>query len=306
MTLSHEARSRRIAFIVLALLACIWGYNWVVMKIALGYAPPFMFAAMRTGGAALFLFGLLAAFGKPMRPPVIGRMLLLALFQTTIFVSLATFAVAIGDPGKSAILAFTMPFWVLLFAAPVLGERITPGKALAGGLGLSGVILILSPWSAHGGFLPMILAMAAGLDWAIAVMVMKKIPVQGTWTLLSLNAWQALVGAVPIAVVALVLPATPIHWTAPFVLALAYNVILGTGLAWFMWLFILSRLPAGVTGLSSLVIPVIGILADWAQLGERPGLWESIGAATLIAGLGLVAWTQSRSGVNQAGGRDAS
>ena len=294
MIQSHEARGRRIAFVVLALLACIWGYNWVVMKIALGYAPPFMFAAMRTGGAALFLFGLLAVFGRPMRPPVIGKMLLLALFQTTVFVSLATLAVSFGDPGKSAILAFTMPFWVLLLAAPVLGERITPGKAVAGGLGLTGVVLILSPWTAHGDYLAMALAMAAGLDWAIAVMIMKKIPVQGTWSLLSLNAWQALVGAVPIAIVALVVPASPIHWTTPFVLALAYNVVLGTGLAWFMWLFILSRLSAGISGLSSLVIPVIGILADWAQLGERPGLWESAGAAALVTGLGLVAWNQRR------------
>ncbi|MGA7964511.1 MAG: DMT family transporter [Gammaproteobacteria bacterium] len=294
MTQSDEARGRKIAFIALALLAVIWGYNWVVMKIALGYAPPFTFAAMRTGGAALFLFALLAVFGKPMRPPVIGRMLLLALFQTTFFVSLATMAVYIGDPGKAAILAFTMPFWVLVFAAPVLGERITRAKAIAGGLGLTGVILILSPWTAHNDFLGLLLALGAGFDWAIAVMIAKKIPVKGTWSLLSLNAWQALVGAVPIAIVALVLPASPIQWTTPFILALAYNVVLGTGLAWFMWLFILSRLPASVSGLSSLIIPVIGILADWAQLGEQPGAWESAGAIALIAGLALIAWNQRR------------
>ncbi len=294
MTYSNEARGRKIAFLVLALLACIWGYNWVVMKIALAYAPPFMFAAMRTGGASLFLFGLLAVFGKPMRPPVIGGVFLLALFQTTLFVSLATLAVYLGDPGKSAILAFTMPFWVLILAAPILGERITAGKAIAGGLGLAGVIMILSPWTGHGDSLALVLALAAGFDWAIAVMIAKKIPVHGTWELLSLNAWQALIGAVPIAILALLLPSAPIHWTGTFVLTLAYNVVLGTGLAWFMWLFILSRLPASVSGLSSLVIPVIGILADWAQLGERPGPWESIGAATLIAGLGLIAWNQRR------------
>ena len=294
MTPSQQAQGQKIAFLVLALLACIWGYNWVVMKVALEYAPPFAFAAMRTGGAGLFLFGLLAAFGKPLRPPVIGGMLLLALFQTTIFVALATFAVYIGNPGKSAILAFTMPFWVLLFAAPVLGERITRGKAIAGGLGVVGVILILSPWTVHSHFLGLLLALAAGFDWAIAVMIAKKTGLHGTWSLLSLNAWQALIGAIPLAIVALLLPSSPIHWTTPFILALAYNVALGTGLAWFMWLFILSRLPASVSGLSSLIIPVIGILADWAQRGQRPGGWESLGAFALILGLGLIAWTQRK------------
>ena len=40
----------------LILLALIWGYNWVVMKIGLGYAQPFTFAALRTFLGALSLF----------------------------------------------------------------------------------------------------------------------------------------------------------------------------------------------------------------------------------------------------------
>lgn len=294
MTLSHEARSQKIAFVVFALLAVVWGYNWVVMKVALTYAPPFAFAAMRTGGAAVLLFAMLAALGKPLRPPAAGRLLLLALLQTTGFVALTSWALSLGNAGKTAILAYTMPFWVLLLAAPILGEHITRGKALAGGLGLAGVILILSPWTAHKDFPGLILALAAGLAWALAVMVAKKIPAHDTWTLLSLNAWQCLIGCVPLIIVAVFLPESPIHWTLSFDLALAYNVVLGTGLAWFMWLFILSRLSASVSGLSALIIPVIGILAGWAQLSERPGPWEIIGALTLISGLGLVAWTQRR------------
>lgn len=284
----------RTPYLVLALLAGVWGYNWVVMKVALGYAPPFAFAAMRTGGAAVFLFGLLAVLGKPMRPPVIGRMLLLALFQTTGFVALISFALSLGDAGKTAILAYTMPFWVLLLAAPLLGERLTTGKALAGGLGLAGVILILSPWTKHSDHLGLILALGAGLDWAIAVIIAKKIPVSGTWALLSLNAWQTLIGCIPLVVAALLLPESPIRWTLSFDLALAYNIVLGTGLAWFMWLFILSRLPAGLSGLSTLIIPIVGISAAWAQLGDRPGPWEGAGVLAIATGLGLIAWFQRR------------
>ncbi len=292
----HGARGRKLAFAALALLALIWGYNWVVMKVALSYAPPVAFGALRAGSAAAFLFAFLAACGKPLRMPASGRRVLsLALFQTTGFVGLMTCALSLGDAGRTAILVYTMPFWVLLLAAPVLGERITRGKALAGGCGLAGVVMIFSPWTVHGDLRGMALATGAGLDWAVAVMIAKTMRVHGIWALLGLNAWQALFGSIPLGLLALLAHAHPIHWTAAFIVALIYSVVFGTGIAWFLWLFVLSRLSASLSGLAALIIPVVGILADWAQLGARPGLWESLGAATLIFSLGLIAWIQRRS-----------
>lgn len=288
----QDSQGRTAAFAALAVLALVWGYNWVVMKVALTYAPPFAFGALRAAGASVLLFAMLIALRKPLRPPAPRRMVWLALFQTFGFVALTTFALYTGHAGKTAILAYTMPFWVLVIAGPVLGERISAGKALAGGLGFTGLLLILSPWAAHPTFLSSLLAASAGLDWAIAVMIAKKIPARGTWELLALNAWQALVGCIPLALAALLVPAPPIRWTLPFDLALAYNIVLGTSLAWFLWLFMLSRLPAGLSGLSALVIPVVGIVAAWIQLGERPGPWEAAGVLAVLAGLALLAWAE--------------
>lgn len=290
----QHSHGRTAAFVALAVLALVWGYNWVVMKVALTYAPPFAFGALRAAGASALLFAMLIVLRKPLRPPAPGRMIWLALFQTAGFVTLSTYALYTGHAGKTAILVYTMPFWVLVFAVPVLGERVSAGKALAGGLGFTGLLLILSPWAAHPTFLSTLLAAGAGLDWAIAVMIAKKIPAHGTRELLALNAWQALVGCVPLAVAALLVPAPAIRWSVPFGLALGYNIVLGTSLAWFLWLFMLSRLPAGLSGLSALVIPVVGIAAAWAQLGERPGPWEGAGVLAVVAGLALLAWTEGR------------
>jgi drug/metabolite transporter (DMT)-like permease len=291
-----QHRGRAAAFSALTLLALVWGYNWVVMKIALRYAAPFQFTALRALGAAAVLFAFLAAARRPLRSPAPARMLLLALFQTVGFVSLTSFALATGNAGKTAILAYTMPFWVLILAVPLLGERITHGKAIAGGLGFAGLLLILSPWTSHPNFTSTLLAAGAGLDWALAVMVAKKIPAHGTWELLALNAWQTLAGCIPLAVAAILVPAPAIRWTPAFDLALAYNVVLGTSLAWFLWLFVLSRLPAGLSGLSALIIPIVGIVAAWIQLGERPGPWEGAGIATIVAGLATLAWAEGRGG----------
>ena len=45
--------------LALALLALIWGYNWVVMKQGLRYSQPFTFASLRNFLSAIGLFALL-------------------------------------------------------------------------------------------------------------------------------------------------------------------------------------------------------------------------------------------------------
>ena len=67
-----DRRARDLGVLALALLALIWGYNWVVMKIGLEYAQPFTFSALRTFLGALSLFVLLLVLRRPLRPPPLG------------------------------------------------------------------------------------------------------------------------------------------------------------------------------------------------------------------------------------------
>ena len=105
-----------------ALLALIWGYNWVVMKIALRYSGPLEFAAWRCVLGALLLFAALAALRVPLAPRQVGKTIVLGLFQTTGFVGLVSWALTIGAAGKNAVLAYTMPFWVIAFGWPFLPD----------------------------------------------------------------------------------------------------------------------------------------------------------------------------------------
>ncbi len=284
----------RAAYAALLVLALIWGYNWVVMKIALAYAPPFKFAAVRAIGAVAVMFAALASRGRSFRPPTPGRVAVLSLFQTVGFVSLISLALYLGHAGKTAVLVYTMPFWVLILAVPVLGERLTGLKILAGALGFAGLVLILEPWNHPPDLVSTLLATGAGLDWAIAVVIAKKIPARDTWELVAVNAWQVCLGLVPLCLLAWLIPAPPIRWTTAFDAALVYNILLGTSLAWLLWLFILQRLPAGSSGLSSLIIPIVGVISAWAQLGERPGPWEGAGILLVIGALAVLVTAERR------------
>jgi drug/metabolite transporter (DMT)-like permease len=52
---------------------------------------------------------------------------------------------------------------------------------------------------------------------------------------------------------------------------------------------VVERLPTQVAGLSSLVIPIMGVLFAWALLGEVPSLAEACGIALVAVALLLVA-----------------
>src|SRR5512146_2141509 len=101
--------NRNLAYVALAALALLWGYNWVVMKIAVRYAPPIEFAALRLLIGAAVLFVAVLVLRKPLRPQRPWRFFWIGLFQSGGFIALATWAVLISGAGKVAVLSYTMP-----------------------------------------------------------------------------------------------------------------------------------------------------------------------------------------------------
>lgn len=282
--------TRRKALLLLAALSLVWSYNWIVMKQVLQWTGPFAFAALRCALGTGVLFAVLAWRRVPLRPPPLGPVVLIGLAQTLGFQALVQWALVEGAAGHTALLAYTMPFWVVGVAWLVLRER--PGRAqwASVALAFAGFVLVLEPWQGIGAPRSVMLAIGAGLCWAIGTVLSKRLFLRGEATVLSLSAWQMLAGAVGLVAVALAADERPIEWNGAFVAALAYNAVLASGLAWLVWAWVVERLPTSVAGLSSLVIPVMGVLFAWAVLDEVPSLaeWAGIalvGAALLAVGL---------------------
>ena len=281
------AKSRNLGAAALVLLAVIWGYHWVVMKIGLSYADPFTFAALRTFLGALSLFLVLIVLRRSLRPQAIGFTIVIGLLQTTGFIGFLMWALQSGGAGKTSVLTYTMPFWLLLMAWAYLGERLRGIQWPAVALALAGLLLVLSPWRLQGAF-SSVLALAGAASWAASAIVVKELQKRQDVDLLSLTTWQMLFGSLPLIVIALLVGNGGPEWSAPFVWALAYNVILGNALAFLLWGFALRRLSAGAAGLGTLATPVIGIAAAWLQLGERPTAGEAAGMALIIVALAMV------------------
>ena len=279
--------TRYLPVLALALLALIWGYNWVVMKEGLRYSQPFTFAALGTFLGAVSLFLLLPVLRRPLRPKALGLTLALGLLQTTGFVGLMMWALESGGAGKTSVLTYSMPFWLLLMAWIILGEKLHDLQWIAVGAAFCGLILILAPWHLQGVF-SSLLAVGGGFCWAASAVVAKILRRRHEVDLLSLTAWQMLLGSIPLIVIAVfTINKAPI-WSGTFIWALAFNVILATAVAWILWLYVLHKLPAGSAGISSLATPVVGVLSAWIRLGERPGGGEALGMALIVGALILM------------------
>lgn len=270
-------------------LALIWGYNWVVMKIAVKDCDPFTFAALRNLLGAVALFAVAALRRDPLRPRAFWWTALFGVFQTSLF-GLSIWALYLGSAGKTSVLTYTMPFWLLGIAWVVLGERVQGLQWAGVVLALAGLVLVFDPWAARDVWASL-LAVGSGFSWAVAAVLFKVIRRRHPIHLLPFTAWQALLGNIPLMVVALLVDHTGPTWSGSFIAALVYNVVPASAVAWLLWLYVLYRLPAGPAGIRTLAIPVVGAASAWIQLGERPGAVEGTGLGLILLALAvLTAW----------------
>jgi drug/metabolite transporter (DMT)-like permease len=268
-------------------MVIIWGYSWVVMKIALRHAHPFDFAAVRVGIGCVLLFALVKARGRGLALPSYRMAVMLGLLQVGLFVALSHFALLYAGPGKTSVLVFTMPFWMIVFAHFIIHERMRGAQWIAVALAFAGLVLIVAPWELTS-LTGSLLAVSAGAVWAITAVLSKKWPTAAGDPLL-FTAWQLLFGCIALTVLAVVHPHSPIEWNAEFIWTLLFSSVLATAIGWWLWTYVLATMPAGIAGLNSLGIPVIAVLASALQLGERPPPLELAGMLAIGAALALLA-----------------
>ncbi len=281
---------------ILALIALcfVWGYVWVVLKEGLRYADPWDYATLRTLPGAALLFMLAAWRGESLALRSPRHVFILGLWQTAFFNALISWALVSGAAGKTAVLVYTMPFWTVLMAWPLLGERIRGLQWLAIALSAAGLLLVLEPWALQGSFAANTLAVLTGFSWAVAAVLTRRWRNHLAVGTFALTAWQMLLGGLVLAVAGHFLSARPVQWTPYFWFLLIYATVIGTAAGWALWFYVLKLLPAGVAGLTLMAVPAIGVLTSRLHLGEQPGAVESTGMLLIVASIAVLSWTALR------------
>jgi drug/metabolite transporter (DMT)-like permease len=217
--------------------------------------------------------------------------ILVGIVQTAGNFGLGAIAVKFGEAGKSAVLTYTMPFWVLVIGYVVLKQRAGPRRWIAASLAMAGTLLVALA-GGRAQLMPVLLALAAGMSWGAGVLLYQWSNRTHGDDATVFAGWQLLAGGVFMAIFVPVSGESAISWTPAFLLALSYTVILATAVAVYLWFLLLSRLEAGIASLGILLSPAIGLASSWIQLGERPPPVAALGLGIILFAIAFFAWAE--------------
>jgi drug/metabolite transporter (DMT)-like permease len=274
-----------VGLLLLAAITVLWGVNWPMMKRAVAEVPVWTFRSICLVGAACGFLVICRLAGQSLRIPRgrLGPLLVASLFNVTIWhVCSATGLVHLAA-SRASIIAFTMPLWAALLAAPLLGERPTVYTVVGLVVGLAGMVALILPQ--YEAVLadpvgPLVMTVAA-VSWAIGTVAVKYY--RFAMPVTALTAWQLLFGGVPVVIGAIVLERDfdPGLVGAGAWLATAYAAMFATLFCQWAWFKLIHSFPAVAISIGSLAIPVVGVIASAVGLGETVGV-DVVAALALV------------------------
>ncbi|WP_425359525.1 DMT family transporter [Borborobacter arsenicus] len=268
-----------------------WGLNGVAAKLSYGgYNPIFVTLARSAIGGLLVLWWCHYRRIRLFEPDGTLWVGLLAgaLFAgefILLFIGLEFTTVA-----RSSLMVNTMPFWVLIGAHFLLGERITLSKFLGLVLAFLGVGLVFSdklslpsPSAITGD----LLSLGAGIFWAGNTLVIKKSRLNsaGPEKLLLYQLLVTTVMAAPLLI-----------WAGPIVrevtllanTALLFQAIVVVAFTYNLWFWLIRRYPASGLASFAFLTPAFGVLCGGVLLGEPLSIRIFLALALIAAGLTIV------------------
>jgi drug/metabolite transporter (DMT)-like permease len=273
---------------LLVVLTLAWGFNWPMIKLAIGGMAPLHFRVMCVvaGSAVLFAMALAARLSLRVPREELGRISLMALFNITAWNILSVYAVGMMASGRAAILGYTMPIWSVVLSTWLLNEPFTRRRAIGVTLGMSGMLLLLGAEFSAVERAPAgaLLMVGAAISWAIGLVMIRRWPTRMPTT--SFTAWQLAIGGVPIIAIALAFEDgsfDPFRLAAGPMIGLFYNMFVAFGFCYWAFTKIAQSAPVGVSSLSSLMVPVVGVFSGAMVLGETPR-WSDYAALALVVG----------------------
>ncbi|MDA0239141.1 MAG: DMT family transporter [Proteobacteria bacterium] len=276
-----------------------WGTSWPFLKISLNEIPPWTFRGLIAPVAAVFLFGIAYILKEGMTNPR-GQwrpLIAASILNITGWHVFSAFGITLLASGHASIIAYTMPLWAILFSIIFIGERPTV-KRLAGlVLGIGGLAVLLSGEfgvfaSSPSGTVYMLLS---AIFWGAGTVIHKRTQ----WTIppASLAGWQLMIGGLPVTIAALIIDGPtlePSSWSGAAIWSTIYVLIIPIVFSWIAWFKVVAGTSVTVATVSTLMIPVIGVISANLVLGEPVG-WREIVALVLVCGALALALSRQES-----------
>jgi len=288
--------NRTLLYLAYAAVYVIWGSTFFAIRIGVESLPPLLLPALRHFSVGLIFYPIFRIVSKEKptlfqwRTAVVTGCLLLCVGNGTV-----SWAERIVPSGIAALLVATVSLWMVLIDWLRTGGSRPVGRVLAGlALGFSGLALLVGPRDLGGSDrinpLGTLVLVIASFAWAAGSVYSKHHP-QPNSPLLGV-AMQCLAGGM-----ALLIAATlsgelrGFHWaqvTHRSWMALLYLAVLGSGVGFSAYVYVLKHSAATRVATYALVNPVVALLLGWSLGGEALTLRTMMASAIILAAVLLV------------------
>ncbi|WBX78595.1 DMT family transporter [Virgibacillus salarius] len=270
-------------------ITLLWGYAWVLMKESLQYMGPFTFSSFRFGVGAITLL-LVAWILKLGLPPkkYWKHIVIVGILQTAIVFLLVMYALRFVDAGKSSVLLYSMPMWSSLLAVKFLNEKLSLAKSIGLFIGMLGLLTILG-WDIWIGQSPEmiigeILIILAAVSWAVAN-TYYRLKLENL-SQIQVSAFQMFFGALAIMMVTLFMEHhEPLLVNSKSVYYILFTGVFASALCFTLWFLILSLVDMVTATISTLLVPMFGLLFSSFLLGEKMTFGILGGSGMIIIGI---------------------
>lgn len=281
-----------------ALLVVFWGSSFSVVKVGLEYAPPMLFAGLRTllGGSVMVVAALVWGGNPHIRRdwPVF---LLLSAFNVVFFIGFQTLAILNLPSGTAAVLVYLQPILVGLLAWLILGEALPAAKVVGLVLGFLGIVAVsVEGLSGSISAVGVMFGAGSAFFWAMGTVFFKRF--QGRVSAMWAVALPFLIGGVVLTTFSRATERwAEVSLTGSLFASLGYAALIGVALAWLIWFTLVQAGEASRVAAYIFFVPLAGIIIGALFLDERLTASLLIGAALIVFGIYLVNRTPTKESV---------
>jgi drug/metabolite transporter (DMT)-like permease len=271
-------------------MSLIWGLNFAVLKYGTRVLEPLAYNGVRLAVGSVVMVAIVSMRRAPrLAPRDLRALLALGLLGTGVYQVFFIYGLARTRAGTASLVVASSPA-VIAVVGRLLGvERVNARQVVGITLSIAGVaFVILSSAAAHEGRASVIgdlLILTSVVCWSFYTHLVR--PFTHRIDGMQIATWTLVGGTIP--VVLLAAPAiarsdwsgvTALTWTA-----VMYSGVASMGIAYLFWYRGVRVIGSTRTAMFSNLQPIIAVMAAWPLLGERPTMWQGIGAAAVLGGL---------------------
>jgi drug/metabolite transporter (DMT)-like permease len=215
----------------------------------------------------------------------------LALTNMVFWHAVAIIAIEQLSSGRAAILGYTMPMFSAVWGFALFGQRLAPRQLVGVAAAFVGAGLLLWHELARlsGSPLAVFAMLATASVWALGTQQLRRTRIEQP--VMAITFWMTVISTGVLCMLTAALESTRWHAPPPTVWwAAGYNALGVFAIAQPAWFYLARSLPPAASTLSTMMIPVLGVLSGAYFLREQLHWQDGAAVVLMMVAIATVLW----------------